>query len=128
MVHNNFVPLFSIHAIAFKNHMSMKQYFPLKRRDRFYIFMHFIFMSALGVLFQFHMMTYFILYIQLFGSFSFISHYYFKTQKHYLKFEYKRIKTLPDSSYVHNLVQIVKEEQLKVDFLIIYTMKYYKTY
>ena len=28
----------------------------------------------------------------------------------------KELKTLPDSSYVHNLVQIVKEEQLKSGF------------
>lgn len=111
-------PLFSIHAIAFKNHMSMKQYFPLKKGAITFMFLCiFIFMSVLGVLFQFDMITYFIFihtiiwFVQLYFTLLFQD-----TKNTISNLNTKELKTLPDSSYVHNLVQIVKEEQLKSGF------------
>ncbi|PGZ51159.1 ATP-binding protein [Bacillus anthracis] len=111
-------PLFSIHAIAFKNHISMKQYFPLKKGAIAFMFVCiFIFMSALGVLFQFNMITYFIFihtiiwFVQLYFTLL------FQTTKNTISnLNTKELKTLPESSYIHNLVQIVKEEQLKSGF------------
>lgn len=111
-------PLFSIHAIAFKNHISMKQYFHFKKSAITFMFVCiFIFMSSLGVLFQFNMITYFIFihtiiwFVQLYFTLLFQN-----TKNTISNLNTKKLKNLPDSSYVHSLVQIVKEEQLKSGF------------
>ncbi|WP_025147686.1 ATP-binding protein [Bacillus sp. H1a] len=112
------LPLFSIHAIAFKNHISMRQYFLLKEGKMGLMFLCFlIFLSSLGVLFRFNMITYFIIihtvfwFVQLYFTLLFQD-----TKNTILNLDTEELKILPESSYVHNLVQIAKEEKIKRDF------------
>ncbi|MBM7585690.1 two-component system secretion system sensor histidine kinase SalK [Bacillus pakistanensis] len=112
------LPLFSITAIAFKNHISMRQYFLLKEDKMGLIFLCFlVFISSLGVLFRFNMITYFIIIHTIFW---FIQLYFIllfqETKNTILNSDTEELKTLPESSYVHNLVQIAKEEKLKSGF------------
>ncbi|MFD0769870.1 sensor histidine kinase [Bacillus sp. CGMCC 1.60114] len=112
------LPLFSITAIAFKNHISMRQYFLLKEDKMGLIFLCFlVFISSLGVLFRFNMITYFIIIHTIFW---FIQLYFIllfqDTKTTILNSDTEELKTLPESSYVHNLVQIAKEEKLKSGF------------
>ncbi|MGY3185805.1 ATP-binding protein [Lysinibacillus sp. TE18511] len=113
-----FLPLFSIHAIAFKNHKFMRKYFLLKEYKMGLILLCFlVFISSLGMLFQFNMITYFII---LHTIFWFVLLYFtllfhdIKTKMLY--FDTEQPKTFPESSYVQHLVQIVKEEKLKISF------------
>jgi len=113
-----FLPLFSIHAIAFKNHKFMRKYFLLKEdKMGLMLLCCLVFVCSLGVLFQFSMIAYFII---LHTIFSFVLLYFtllfhdIKTKM--LHFGTEQSKVLPESSYVQHLVQIVKEEELKTSF------------
>lgn len=112
------LPLFSIHAIAFKNHISMRKYFLLKKSKIALMFLCFlIFISSLGVLFKFNMITYFIIihtiiwFIELYFILLFQD-----TKNTISNLNTEELKTLPKNSYVHNLIQIAKEEKLKSSF------------
>lgn len=112
------LPLFSIHSIAFKSHKFLKQYFPLKQGKMGLMFLCFlVFFGSLGVLFRFNMITYFIIthtilwFILLYFTLLFQD-----IQKTVLNVDKEEARTLPESSYVHTLVQIAKEEKLKSDF------------
>jgi len=113
-----FLPLFSIHAIAFKNHKFMRKYFLLKEGKMGLILLCcLVFVCSLGALFQFNMITYFIILHTIFWFVLL----YFTLLFHDIKtkmlfFDTEHPETLPESSYVQHLVQIVKEEKLKISF------------
>ncbi|MCM3738386.1 ATP-binding protein [Bacillus cytotoxicus] len=111
-------PLFSIHAVAFKNHRFMKQYFLLKEGKKGLIFFFFLVsIISLGLLFKFNMIAYFII---IHTTFWFVLLYftllYKDIKKTILNSDTEEAKIMSESSYAQNLVQIAKEEKLKRDF------------
>lgn len=112
------LPLFSIHAIAFKSHIFLKQYFLLKEGKMVFMFLCcIVFISSLGLLFRFNMITYFIIIHTIFWFVLLYFILLFQDIKNtILKVDTEEPKTLPESSYVHNLLQIAKEEKLKSEF------------
>ncbi|KOP80952.1 ATPase [Lysinibacillus sp. FJAT-14745] len=113
-----FLPLFSIHAIAFKNYKFLRKYFLLKEyKMGLLLLCCLVFMSLLGVLFNFNMITYFII---LHTIFWFVLLYFIllfhDTKTTMLHFGSVQPTTLPEGSYVQHLVQIAKEEKLKNSF------------
>ncbi|MFI8709247.1 sensor histidine kinase [Bacillus sp. NPDC077411] len=111
-------PLFSIHAVAFKNHIFMKKYFLLKEGKRgLILFLILVCMISLGILFRFNMIAYFIIIHTLFWfvllHFTLL---YKDIKKTIVNSDTEEPKIMSDSSYAYNLVQIAKEEKLKRDF------------
>ena len=111
-------PLFSIHAVAFKNHRFIKQYFLLKEGKKgLILFFFLVCMISLGLLFKFNMIAYFII---IHTTFWFVLLYftllYTDIKKAILNSHIGEAKIKSESFYVQNLVQITKEENLKRDF------------
>ncbi|MEN1936451.1 ATP-binding protein [Paenibacillus sp. 102] len=112
------LPLFSIHAIAFKSHLFIKQYFLLKEEKMVFMFLCcIVFMSSLGMLFRFNIITYFIIIHTIFWFVLLYFTLLFQDVKNrILNVDIEEARAVPKSSYVHNLLQIAKEEKLKSDF------------
>ncbi|ENQ3106482.1 ATP-binding protein [Bacillus cereus] len=111
-------PLFSIHAIAFKNHRFMKRYFLLKGGKRgLILFFLLVCIISLGLLFRLNMIAYFIIIHTIFSFVLFhFTLLYKDIKKSILNSETEEPKIMSESFYAHNLVQIAKEEKLKRDF------------
>lgn len=101
------LPLFSIHSIAFKGHREIKKYFIFENRQRIIMLTFlFAFILLFGSLLQFNVISYFILI-----------HSIVWLTLLYLMLVYRNISDLPsDSFYAHNIIQLLKEEELKKDF------------
>lgn len=112
------LPLFSIHAIAFKSHLFIKQYFLLKEEKMIFMFLCcIVFMSSLGMLFRFNMITYFIIIHTIFWFVLLYFTLLFQDVKNRIvNVDTEEHRAVPESSYVHNLLQIAKEEKLKSQF------------
>ncbi|MGF9966389.1 sensor histidine kinase [Bacillus rhizoplanae] len=111
-------PLFSIHAVAFKNHRFIKQYFLLKEGKKgLILFFFLVCIILLGLLFKFNMIAYFII---IHTTFWFVLLYftllYKDIKKTILNSDTGGAKIKSESFYAQNLVQITKEENLKRDF------------
>ncbi|MFD3445700.1 sensor histidine kinase [Microbacteriaceae bacterium 4G12] len=113
-----FIPICSIHAIAFKNHKFMKRYFNLKEGKIGIISVFaFIGVLSLGALFKWNMLTYFIIIHTILGFVLLYFTLLYKDIKNtILNSDTGVPKVLHESFYANNLLQIIKEEELKKDF------------
>ncbi|WP_459502592.1 ATP-binding protein [Bacillus sp. C1] len=112
------LPLFSIHAIAFKSHIFLKQYFLLKEGKMVLMFICcIVFISSFGLLFRFNMITYVvIIHTILWFVLLYFTLLFQDIKNKILHANTEEQKVLPESFYVHNLLQIAKEEKVKSEF------------
>lgn len=113
-----FFPLFSIHAIAFKNNKVMKKYIPLKGGNLGLIFLVSLFCIILfGIMYRFNIITYIIIIHTVFWFvLLYFTLLYKDIKKSILNLDTEEPKILQDSFYTHTLLQIAKEEEIKKDF------------
>jgi len=111
-------PLFSIHTMAFKNHKFVKRYFHLKEGKWGIVFLFsLICIISFGVLFSFNMITYFIItHTILWFVLLYFILLYRDIKNLILDSDKEEQIILQESFYTHNLMQITKEEELKIDF------------
>lgn len=110
------LPLFNIHTIAFKNHKFIKRYLLLKECKIGIMFLFFlIFITLLGLLFRFNVITYFIVIHTIFWFVLLYFTLLYRDIKRTI-FDTDESQIMSESSYAQNLVQIAREEKLKNDF------------
>lgn len=112
------LPLFSIHSIALKNRKEIKQYFILSSKNRLFILICLFAFSALfTVLFQFNVISYFIvIHCLVWFILLYFLLIYGVIKQDVLNRNIQESSIIQNSFYTHTLLQITKEEEIKKDF------------